>query len=162
VALPVGAADVVPDGDLVDGDLVDGLADGDPVVRGGADAEVALVLGLLVAGDVVRVVAVPVAVVVVPSVAATFGVWVVEPVATPAASRMPATVSVGTVRATATRRPIRSRMIRFPLRWFGSFGANSVEVDRCRGLDRRIDSSPSNRPTVAMRMWPERPRHVLR
>jgi hypothetical protein len=48
-----------------------------------------------------------------PSVAAGLGVCVVEPVATPAASMMPATATAGTASAIATRRPKPNRMIKF-------------------------------------------------
>jgi hypothetical protein len=73
------------------------------------------------------------------SVNAALSVCVVEPVATPTASMMPATATAGTVSAIATRRPIRNRMIKFLPVILGSLDstancrrvATPWSVDRC-------------------------------
>jgi hypothetical protein len=73
------------------------------------------------------------------SVNAALSVCVVEPVATPTASMMPATATAGTVSAIATRRPIRNRMIKFLPVILGSLDstahcrrvATPWSIDRC-------------------------------
>jgi hypothetical protein len=75
----------------------------------------------------------------VPSVAAALGVCVVEPVATPAASRMPATATAGRASAIAIRRPILSRMIIFLPRVIGS----STPVGQCRTSTAHSRSVPT-------------------